>query len=148
MRDPRVLRIPRCRQCHSAGWLSLQGLLFAGFPMTHIPLSLGLCVWSFLTGTQPLEPKPVKGGSVPCSCQEGDIKGTARGGGSSLLCKQLVGFSVHRHACKEEETGTLASRQAQELVGWGVAREDQGGRWRVTGKDGKGLERRRERRKR
>lgn len=52
------------------------------------------------------------------------------------------------HACKEEETGALASRQAQEFVGWGVAREDQWGRWRVTGKDGKGLESRRERRKR
>ena len=46
------------------------------------------------------------------------------------------------HACKEEETGALASRRAQEFVGWGVAREDQWGRWRVTGKDGKGLERR------
>ena len=57
-----------------------------------------------------------------------------------------MGFSVHKHACKEE--GTLASRRAQELVGWGVAREDQWGRWRVTGKDGKGLEGRRERRKR
>ena len=39
------------------------------------------------------------------------------------------------HACKEEETGALASRRAQEFVGWGVAREDQWGRWRVTGKE-------------
>lgn len=51
-------------RCHPAGWLSLLGLLLAGFLMTHVPLGLGLCVYSFLIGTWPLGPKPVKGGAT------------------------------------------------------------------------------------
>lgn len=65
--------------CHPAGWPPFTGLLLAGFLMTHVPLSLSLCVWGFSTSTHPLGLKPVKGGLVPHSCQEGDMKGTARG---------------------------------------------------------------------
>lgn len=39
----------------------------------------GLCVWSSSTSTCLLGPKLVEGGSVPHSCQEGDLKGIARG---------------------------------------------------------------------
>lgn len=44
------------------------------------------------------------------------------------------------HTYKEEETGTLASRHAKLLVGWGVAGDKYWERRIVTGKCGKGLE--------